>query len=147
MTLIECFSDSVVENIVGCLRLRPEKVFLLGDEAQIRPFLDRFTHILTQRGQNIQIKIKDTKGKNVPALFDMLMDIVCREEQVVIDLAGGDEVTVMAVGALVATGSDTLRQRISVQRYDPLQKQDMDCDGDGRTVQSRDAFLTVAEQI
>ena len=32
MTLIECFDREPVDNVIACLRLRPEKVIFLGNE-------------------------------------------------------------------------------------------------------------------
>lgn len=147
MTLIECFSESLAENIMGCLRLRPDKMILLGDSAQMHQPLERCRTILQWRNIQTRITPMDTRGKNMTAVFEILSAIVQEEDSCVIDLAGGDEVTIMAVGALIASMDLTLRQRVSVQRFDSRLDRDVDCDGDGQVIRGRDASLTVEEQI
>ena len=147
MTLIEFYSESLAENIMSCLRLQPDKMVLLGDGAQMHQSLERCRTILQKRGMRTRITPMDTQGKNLPALFEMLSGIIRREDQCIIDLAGGDEMVIMAVGALVVALDEKLRQRVSVQRFDPQLGRDVDCDCDGHVIRGRDTSLTVAEYI
>ena len=147
MTLIECFSDSLVENIMGCLRLRPDKLILLGDGEQMRQPSKRCQTILQRRGLRTRMEPLDIRDRDMMEIARLLSGIVRKEESCVIDLSGGDELVIMAVGALVAGMDSATRQRVSVQKYDSGCGVDVDCDCDGRVVPGRNAALTVEEQI
>lgn len=147
MILIECFSESLSENIMESLRLRPDKVYLLGDGSQMHKHMERCQTILQERGMKTKIKPVDTRGKDMGTIAGLLADIIRREEPCVIDLSGGDEVTILAVGALAASMDSELRSRVYIQRFDPRLDREVDCDGSGQVLQGRDAVLTVREQI
>ena len=147
MILIECFSESLSENIMESLRLRPDKVYLLGDGSQMRKPLERCQTILQERGMKTKIKAVDTRGKDMGTIAGILADIIRREDACVIDLSGGDEVTILAVGALAASMDSELRSRVYIQRFDPQLGREVDCDGSGQVLRGRDTVLTVREQI
>lgn len=147
MTLIECFDPSLVENIACCLHLQPKKLILLGNGEQMQTAVQRYRALLNRRGLDTQVIPKDIQGMDLPGIAAVLAQLVREEEDCVIDLKGGDELVVMAVGAMLAGLDKGRRQRISVQKYDPTAGKVVDCDGDGRIVRGQPAALTAGDLI
>ena len=147
MILIESFSETLAENIMECLRLRPDRMYLLGDSKQMYQPLERCQTILQKRGLKTKIQAVDTRGKDMGTIAGMLADLVCKEDTCVIDLSGGDEGTILAVGVLMASMDSATRQRVYVQRFDPQLGHEVACDGSGQVIRGKDAILTVREHI
>ena len=147
MTLIECFDRSPMENIAGCLHLRPEKMILLGEVSKITPLLPRYRSFLRSRGMDTRVVLRDLPHNDLNQAAEMLADLVRGEEDCVIDLAGGSTQTVLAVGAMLARLTEEQRGRVSVQRFDPDQKILVDCDSDGHVVRGSRAALSVEEIV
>lgn len=118
MTLIKCFTHSHVDNIAACLQLMPEKLILMGDGSSMAEPVRRYRRLLQQRGFPTVICAFDTRGKDFDALCSALLDIVTKAESPVIDLTGGDETAVMAVGAVLARLETPVRQQIRVEKFD-----------------------------
>ena len=147
MTLIECFDRSPMENIAGCLHLRPEKLILLGDETKIEPVLRRYRKFLKSRGMDTRVALQHICKNDPLGTAGILSDIVRREQDCVIDLSGGDEQVILAVGAMLAGLDGDLRRRVSVQKFDTAQRVLVDCDNDGHVVRGRRAALSVREVV
>ena len=49
MTLIECFTNSHIDNIAACLRLRPERLVMIGNVAEMEAPVKRYQKLLKQR--------------------------------------------------------------------------------------------------
>ena len=147
MTLIECFDRSPMENIAGCLYLRPDKLILLGDRERMEQPARRYRALLKHRGLDTQVVLQGIRKNDLAGTAAVLADIVRREQDCVIDLSGGDEQTIMAVGAMMASIDRDLRQRVSVQKFDPERGTVLHCDSDGCTVSDSPAALTVGELV
>lgn len=147
MTLIECFDRSPMENIAGCLHLQPEKLILLGDETQMEAVARRYRKFLSSRGLTTRVALQHIQKNDPLHTASILSDIVRREKDCVIDLSGGDEQTVMAVGAMLAGLEEPLRRRVSVQKFDTEQRVLVDCDSDGHVVRGTRAALSVRELV
>lgn len=147
MTLIECFDRSLMENIAGCLYLRPEKLILLGDEARMQAPARHYRTVLKQRGLDTQVVLRNLRKGDVAGTARELADIVRKEAECVIDLSGGDEQVILAVGATLAGLDDDRRRHVSVQKFDPERGTAQDCDGDGRVISGHAAALSVRELV
>lgn len=147
MTLIECFNNSMIENIAGCLSLRPEKLILLGTGTQMNDSAQRYQSILDQRGIQPLIQLCDIGKLSITEIAEQLATLVRAEQDCVIDLTGGDEMVVMAVGAMLAGLNWIQRKHISVQKYDVTNGTALDCDGDGAVSPGVPASLSVDELI
>ncbi len=119
MTLIECFHDSLVESMTVCLRFMPDRLILLGNAAQMSAPARRFQGILEQRKLRTKVVLFDLLEKSLSEITAALTKIVQGEEKCVIDLTDGDEIAVMAIGAMIAGMDDQTLHGISVQKYDP----------------------------
>ena len=147
MTLIECFDRSPIENIAGCLHLRPKKLILLGIESQMAPVVHRYRSFLQARDMDTQVILRDIQKSDLHRSAKTLAETVLAEGDCVIDLAGGDTQTVMIVGAMLALLTDDQRSRVSVQKFDPEQRLLLDCDRDGHVVRGSRAALSVREIV
>ncbi len=134
MTLVECFDREPVENMMACLQLRPEKVLFLGDEAELE--LSRYRKFLRERKLEISLEACPVDMGNVRDIIACLEDIVDREDKIVIDVTGGAEQVVLAVGMVLAQLDENQRQRVDVQRYDVMDEEII-----------ADAALTVREVL
>ena len=147
MTLIECFDESALENFAACLLLEADKLILLGDSPHMGTAAQRYRAVLKKRNKRISVELKETGGKDLGEIADLLREVVLSEDKCVIDMNGGDEMTLMAVGAMLAGLDDRQKKKVSVQRFNPETGIVLDCDGDGVVMQCRPAALTVSELI
>ena len=147
MTLIECFDREPVENIISCLRLNPQKVIFLGDEEIMRPSIRRYRVFLESRGQRTELVMKAVKIDNLNNIMSVLTEIIREEKECIIDLTGGDEQVVMAVGAVLASLDEDTQKRVSVQRYNFLKNAPVDCDGDAAVIRGDDPLLSARELV
>ena len=90
MTLLEFFTESHIDNIAACLRLRPESMIIVGDIDKMRTPVKRYRQLLKQRKQRTEITMCDVQGKDLGQTRKVLNRLVQSDEQMVIDLTGGD---------------------------------------------------------
>jgi len=143
MTLIECFTQSHVDNLAACLRLRPDKVVMLGNRQEMEAAVGRYQNLLKQRRWDTNITMCDVRNKSFPELCAALCDLVREEPDCVIDLTGGEEPVIMAVGAVLAMGNSEVR----AERFDHASGMVVNCVSGERTSPDREASLTVEELI
>ena len=147
MTLVEFFTDNHILNMAACLQLAPEKMILLGDVGKIRRSPEQYKKLLQLRGQHTQIQVKDIRKKDFWEVTYVLQQIFCTDDEFVVDLTGGDEVVIMAMGALLCSLDSAQRSNISIHKFDDRMERVMDCLDDFRTVQGKMPQLNVAELI
>lgn len=147
MTLIECYTDSHIDNIAACLRLKPENVVFIGDPEEMEQPLDRYRRLLQQRQIPTLVTALDIRGMDFADICHLLRDQIREEEECVIDLTGGDEAVIMAVGALLVGLEPQQRRNIRVEKYDPRSDAIYDCIHDNRKVCDNNVTLTVEEII
>ena len=134
MTLIECFTQSHIDNIAACLRIKPEKMVLVGKIDEMEKHSERYSKLLQQRGQNTEIALCDVTGDDFADICYAMADVICGEEETIIDLTGGAEPVIMAVGALLAGLDEGIRRRIRVEKYDRKTGAVIDCLHDNKPV-------------
>lgn len=147
MTLIECFTDAHIDNIAACLRLRPEKMVMVGNGDAMGPAADRYRKLLKQRGQHTRISLCDVRGKDFGDVCAVLNDLVKKETECVIDLTGGDASVVMAVGAVFSGLSGSARRQVRVEKYDYEADAVLDCIHDNQRLPGKQVKLSVEELI
>lgn len=147
MTLIECFSDMPVDNISACLNLEPEKLIFLGDKSEMKKTVHRYEALLQQRGMATAIELWEADTGEMGSLIPSLRKLLLKEEHCVIDLTGGDEPVLMAVGAALNGLDKWQRRQVSVQKFDPELGRWKDLDGDGWVIPGQQVQFTVAEMI
>ena len=147
MTLIECFTDSHIDNVASSLRLRPEKTVLVGDKDAMTAPAERYRQLFQRRGQNTQVALWDIGGLELKQLRESLDTLVRQEEGCIIDLTGGDELVIMAFGAVLVQLEEEARRKIRVEKYDRQTNAVINCVGDRCGIQAQRVGLSVEELI
>lgn len=147
MVLIECFTDSHIDNLAACLALHPGELIFLGDTAEMSAHVKRYRRILKRRGLSTDISLYGTQGMDFAEICDTLNQIVCSGDTCVIDLTGGDELVIMAVGAVMAGLSAEQRRNVQIQKYDPVRDVLQNCISGRTEVSAHSVSLAVDELI
>lgn len=147
MTLIECYDHEPVGNVMACLRLQPDRVIYLGDSSRMEQPLKRLLKFLSDRNQTVHMVRCHVNLEDVQAIVAALEEIIAGGDQIVVDLSGGPEQVVLAVGLVLAGLDESARERVDVQKFDPLEGTVLDADGNGWVVPGEPVSLTVGEVI
>jgi hypothetical protein len=147
MILLECFDRESVENIAACLRLKPEKVIFLGDGEQMEGPLKRYRRFFAARGLEIQVTACHVRMEDIHDIMATLRYVLRSGEDYVIDITGGDEQLVLAVGMVMGQMPEADRRRVQIQKLLFGLEQGMDADGDGRMAALSREALSVEEII
>lgn len=147
MVLIECFTSCHIDNIAACLRLQPDQLVLVGDGPAMSDAVGRYRKLLKQRGQRTQIALCDVAGKDLPGICAALLDLIREDEDYVIDMTGGEELVIMAVGALLALLDSPQHRHIRVEKYDWKCGAVRDCIHDNRVLPGKPVELSVEELV
>ncbi len=145
MTVIEFFDrDSAVENIVSTLLCAPEKVVFIGSNIkQINKSIKIYQSVAESRGLKVEFIPKGVNRNNLTVIIETLENIIEENDNCVIDLSGGDELYLVAVGAVYEKYAD----RIKLHRFNINNGTMIDCDADGSLCASRPMQLSVEENI
>ena len=144
MTLIECFDAIPLCNAAACLRLQPEKLIFLGDMEVMEAQIHLYRALFARRAQGTQVELHHVRMDDPGDILRILREVIDQEDECVIDVTGGEEQLLMAVGA-VTMGPEG--KKISVQKLDRRGGMMQDCDGDGRVITGQPVELTAQELI
>lgn len=144
MTLIECFDPLPMRNVAACLRLQPEKVIFLGDMNYMEARIQDYRELFARRAKNTQVELCHVRLDDRNDIFQTLQEIIAQEENCVIDITGGAEQLLMAVGAVTMGQNE---KKVSVQKFELRSGMVLDCDGDGQTLPGQQVELTAQELI
>ena len=147
MTLIECFTDSHMDNIAVCLGLRPEKLLLVGEKEAMRQPAEKYHDLLRQRGIATKIILSDVTGKDLSGIRSVFEKHLAEEAECILDLTGGDELVIMAAGAALAGLDSRQRKAIRVQKFDYSQGRILDCLHGNRPLPHMPGSLSIRELI
>ena len=147
MILIECFTEAHVDNVAACLRLRPQTMVMVGDASEMATPVQRYEKLFKERRISVDIRTCDVKGKDFSEMAHQIYRLMQEEEDYVIDLTGGDERVIMAVGAVVAGLDAPKRARVRVEKYDHSRDVIRDFLEDNNTVPAKPVTLTVEELV
>lgn len=147
MILIECFSSSHIDNINACLRLHPQEMILIGDTDAMCDPIARYEALLQQRNQATKITPYDIRRKDLPDLCVALHQLLQADDSYTIDLTGGDELVIMAVGAVLSRLDHAKRSTIRIEKYDHKEDVVRDCVHNNQIICTNSVQLTVAELV
>jgi hypothetical protein len=147
MILIECFTRAHVDNIAACLYMQPEKMVMIGDAREMAEPAQRYRQLLRQRGQRTELILYNSQRKSLEDICAILERVVQQQEKYVIDLTGGDETVIMAVGALLARLDERKRQNIQIHKFEHNSGVLVDCISGNYRVLERTVSLTIQELI
>ena len=147
MTLVECFDRSVANNIVSCLRFRPDQVVFLGVEEEMQAPLKRLRSFFSAKGIDTKVQGCHVDLRDIPGITQKLLALVGETDNCIIDITGGDERILLAVGAMLAGLDEQQRQRVSVHKFDADTGTFCDFSGPDRQLPEKAGNLSVAELI
>jgi hypothetical protein len=125
MTIIEFFDKSPIENLISTLICRPERIVFLGkDRKEITRAIERYQRVMRGRGIAVEMLFCPLHGETVPEIVGSLEAILDGYDDCVLDLTGGSELHLAAVGVLM----ERQGERISCHRFNLRSGKLIDCD-------------------
>ena len=145
MTIVEFFENkSNMENIVSTLLCAPDKVIFLGSNTkQILRTIDVYEKIVHDRRIEVKFETKAINRNSIMSIADVLEDIIEKEEDCIIDLSGGDDLALVAVGTVYADNAD----RMKLHRFNITNSTMTDCDSDGKLCAHAPFEITIEELV
>ena len=102
-TLIELFDESQIENIVGLLSFAPEKVIYVGfEDVMTNDRISDLEKFLKVKGINISLEYNIVERDNYNNILNTLNNIVDKNHGCALDLTGGKELVLTAMGEVAA---------------------------------------------
>lgn len=145
MTVIEFFDrESAIENVVSALLCSPDKVVFIGSSVKrMQRSVENYKKITQSRNVGAEFLFKGVSKNNLSAIFEAIEDVVCRNDDCVIDLSGGDDLYLVAVGMVYQKYS----ARIKLHRFNISNNTMIDCDSDGLLCADAPMEISIDENI
>lgn len=132
MTYIEFFDKNAVENVCACLADAPERVILIGDKGKLmKKHAQRYREVFLERDCDIEFICRTVNRHELSNIVTVLTDIIETYGDCAIDLTGGEELYLVAVGMIFERYRD---KNIQMHRFNLRNNTVRDCDGDGNTI-------------
>lgn len=146
MVVIELFDeDSPIDNILGSLMIKTEKVIFLGaNKKKFYVHAQRYQKILSGRGWNTDFEFYSISKNNVDAIVEIFDELIQIYPNCVFDLSGGEDITLVAAGMLQERYSD---QSIPMYRINPNSRVITSIYGELPELREDISPLTVREMI
>ena len=143
MTLIEFFDTKAIDNVIGALLLKPERVIFIGNNRNIMDArIPYYNAMLGEREITTEIIVRSVNRNNLKSTLTALEDILDTYDDCIFDIEGGDEMYLMAVGIIMAK-----REGIQVHRIHIQTNKIQDCDMDGNVCTATDFDVSVKEYL
>ncbi len=144
MTIVEFFDTNAVENIVSTLLCAPDRVILVGDSTKhMTAAKARYEEIAAAHGVNVTFIPRGIDRNNLAKIIEVLEDVVETYGVCTFDLTGGDDLYLVAVGAVFCAHRD----KVQLHRFNIQNGRMYDCDADGQVLATKQTALTVDENI
>ena len=145
MTIIECFENAPFENTISALTANPDKIIYIGADPEMEKKVAKHKAFLYSKHISPVIESHRIDKNNLQNIVDELSAIVQQEDDCIIDVSGGEDLVLMAVGIVYQKYHHT--HSIQIQRVDVASGRIVDCDNDNVTTFSGKVTLTVDELI
>lgn len=143
MTLIEFFDFKAIDNVIGALLLKPERVVFIGnDRSAMESRLPYYNALLGERGIMTEMIVRSVNRNSLTATLNALEEILDTYGDCVFDIEGGDEMYLMAVGIIMAR-----REGIQVHRIHVQTNKIQNCDMDNHVCKAVDFDVSVKEYL
>lgn len=145
MTVIEFFDrESAVENIASALICKPEKVVFIGSNAKrMKKCVENYNSVLQARGIEVDFSFRTVGRNNLGAIVSAIEDVVSENGECKIDIGGGDELFLVAVGTVLEKHKD----KVEIRRFNVNNNYVSDCNSDGCVLKKAVFNLGVDENI
>lgn len=125
MTLIEIFDRTPVENIITTLAIKPDRVIFVGPESKkARRAIPAYQQILEKRGIRTEMSVCGVAKNDLEGILEDLNEIFADpdENNFIIDISGGDEGSLVAVGMILGSSVRPAGKRICAFRINPVSR-------------------------
>jgi Domain of unknown function (DUF1887). len=145
MTLIEFYDKSPLENIVSSLAIKPKKVVFLGSNTKLMEReMKRYQNLLKRKEITAEMECRYIEKNDLEQIQETLYKVVDENPRCVIDLTGGDGLSLVAVGTVAHTLKD---KNISFHRVNLNTRKTMEFFGTEPEHDVFDPVLSVEEHI
>ena len=132
MVYIEFYDETSVENVVSCLAAPPEKVYLLGGDAEkLTRACNLYTRFFAEKGLHVPFLPVPVETDRLTSITDAVTSILETETDCAIDLTGGADLCLVATGIAAERHRD---KRLQMHRFNLRESRVTDCDGDGNVI-------------
>ena len=146
MTYIEFFDNNVTENICASLVKAPDKVILIGSSRKVLDrHVERYRELFLSHGHDVEFVAKSVNKNDMKGVVATLSEIIETNDDCVIDLTGGEDVYLVAIGIV----SERYKHKnIQMHRFNLANGTIIDCDGDNNVLEETESpKLTVREGV
>lgn len=107
MTVIEMFDKTPIENIITSLAFKPDRVVFVGSNyRKANRSIPIYREIFEGRGVNIDMSVKCVAKNNLEDIVRSLESLISDPDEVyIIDISGGDESSLVAIGMILESDS------------------------------------------
>lgn len=128
MTIVESFEKAPIENIVSVLASRPDRVIFLGDATQMNNPVRVYKEFLKRKEIETEIVLKGIQKNNLNHILAVLTALVEKEEELIFDVTGGEDLVLMAFGIIYERYRN--HKKMKLQRFNMNTGKMIDCDQD-----------------
>ena len=143
MTLIEFYDSKAIDNVIGALLLRPERVIFIGNNrGAMESRLPYYRAMLDERDITTEMIVRSVNRNSLTSTLATLEEILDTYDDCIFDIEGGDEMYLMAVGMIM-----TKREGIQVHRIHVQTNKIQNCDMDNKVCTAVDFDVSVKEYL
>jgi len=145
VTYIEFFDKVSSENISACLSYAPDRVVYIGDNAKVmKKYIEKYQRVFSDRGQNIEFQFRTISKSNLDNAVLVLTELVETYDDCVVDITGGEELLMLALGIVCARHPE---KNIQIHKFNLRNNAIYDYDKDGETIYRETPTLSVEENV
>lgn len=145
MTIVECFENAPFENTISALTADPDKIIYIGADPHMEERVAKHKSFLHSKNVSPVVEIRRIDKNDLQQIVGELSSIILNEKDCVVDISGGEDLVLMAVGIVYQQYRDT--HPFQLQRVDVSSGCIVDCDGDNATTFAGNIKMTVEELI
>jgi len=128
LTVIEFFDKTSIENVLSALLCQPDRVVFVGDSTRrMNRSIRDYRKVLQDRGIEVELSCKSIRKNDLQSIFTELCKLVEQYDDCVLNLDGGEDLCLVAVGMLV----QKYPGRVQLHRFNVRNCTIVDCDADG----------------
>lgn len=144
MTVVEFFDNDAIENVISTLLCAPEKVIFVGDKInKMKKAVSNYKELAAARKLNVDFFCAEINRNNLMNIVSVLDDIINNNDECTFDLAGGEDLYLVAVGIVYGK----YPEKVQLHRFNILNGKLYDCDSDGNLLSAKEAEISVEENI
>ncbi len=144
MTVVEFFDRTPIENIIGSITVKFNKIIFVGDNKLMRDFKPLYKEFLESRGIDAEVCYRGINKNNLWGIVKILSEIVEQEEKCFFNLTGGEDLALVAMGIVFERYR---HKNIQMEHFNFNSGKSADVDNDGRLISEVNPTLSIDEFI